>query len=72
MTMIKVQLPGATEISEMDDSELHKLEGGYENENEIVHWVQYHLKTTGDMVHRSAAVHLKKPIIGEAIAASLG
>lgn len=57
--LINVQLPGATEVTQMDESELHKLEGGYENENEVVKWTQYHLRTTGDLVHRSAHVHLK-------------
>lgn len=59
MTMINVALPGATEVTQMDESELLKLEGTFENENEAVQWIQYHLKTTGDMVHRSAHVVLK-------------
>jgi hypothetical protein len=59
MALINVALPGATEVSQMDESDLLKLEGGFEDENEVVLWVQYHLKTTGDMVHRSAHVTLK-------------
>jgi hypothetical protein len=57
--LINVKLPGADEITQMDDSDLLKLAGGYENDNEVCAWIQYHLKTTGEMVHRSAHVHLK-------------
>lgn len=58
--LVNVQLPGASKITQMDDSELLKLKGGYENDREIVAWVQYHLITTGELVHRSAHVHLKE------------
>lgn len=58
--MINVLLPGATEVTQMDDSELLKLEGGFENDNERTTWVQYHLKATGELVHRSAHVTLKQ------------
>lgn len=61
-----------TIYGEMDESELLKLEGGYENDNEIAKWVQYHLPASGELVHRSAHVHLKKALFGEAMAASLG
>jgi hypothetical protein len=57
--MINVLLPGAGAVTQMDEADLLKLEGGFENDNEIATWVQYHLKTTGELVHRSAAVHLK-------------
>ena len=60
MTMINVLLPGAAEVTQMDEADLLKLEGGFENEKEIVQWVQYHLPASGDMVHRSARVHLKQ------------
>lgn len=69
--LINVQLPGATEVTQMDESELHKLEGGYENENEVVKWTQYHLRTTGDLVHRSAHVHLKT-VAAEGAVATFG
>lgn len=59
MSLIDVALPGATEVTQMDEADLLKLEGGYENENEIVTWVQYHLPATGELVHRSASVTLK-------------
>lgn len=51
-----------------EESELLKLEGGFENDDEIVRWVQYHLTTDGSMVHRSAHVHLKKVVADGAIA----
>lgn len=70
--LVDVLLPGAAEVTQMDDSDLLKIEGGFENENEIATWVQYHLRATGEMVHRSAHVHLKKAIFGEGAAASLG
>lgn len=70
MALIPVLIDGA--MAERDESELHKLEGGYEDDNEIVGWVQYHLKSTGEMVHRSAHVHLKKAIFGEGMAAEFG
>lgn len=45
----------------MDDSELVKTEGGFDNENETTSWVEYRL---GDeLVHRSASVILKKPAV---------
>lgn len=61
-----------TVYGEMDDCQLLKLEGGFEDDNEIVSWVQYHLPTSGEMVHRSAHVHLKKAMFGEGMAASIG
>lgn len=57
--LIDVALPGATEVTQMDEADLLKLEGGYENENEVATWVQYHLPATGELVHRSASVTLK-------------
>jgi hypothetical protein len=59
MALINVALPGATEVTQMDESDLLKLEGGFEDDNEVTTWVQYHLKTSGDLVHRSAHVTLK-------------
>lgn len=62
-----------TIYGEMDDSELLKLEGGFENDHEIAKWVQYHLIASGELVHRSAHVHLKDvTVLGEAVAAQLG
>lgn len=71
MAMVNVALPGATEVTQMDEADLLKIEGGFENEKEIVTWVQYHLRTTGDLVHRSAHVHVKA-ICASGIAAPFG
>lgn len=57
--LVDVLLPGAAEVTQMDDSDLLKLEGGFENDNETTTWVQYHLRTTGELVHRSVHVTLK-------------
>jgi hypothetical protein len=66
--LIDVALPGATEITRMRKMDLLQLQGGFENDREIVQWVQYHLPACGSMVHRSAHVHLKEGIfIGAAI-----
>jgi hypothetical protein len=70
MAMVPVYVDGVA--TEMDERALHKLKGGYESDNEIVGWVQYHLKSTGAMVHRSAHVHLKRAIFGEGMAAEIG
>lgn len=69
-TLIPVLING--QMTEMADCDLLKLEGGFENDNEIVKWVQYHLPATGEMVHRSASVHLKKAVFGEGLAAVIG
>lgn len=60
-----------TTHGEMDEALLLKLEGGFEDDNEIVSWVQYHLPSSGELVHRSAAVYLKKVLLSEAMAAQL-
>lgn len=50
---------------EMDEAQLRKVTGGYENDNEIVSWVEYYLGE--ELVHRSVNMHLKQAIfsIGE-------
>jgi hypothetical protein len=48
---------------EMDDSQLVKLAGNAESENEIVHWVEYRLPGNDEIVHRSVHVHLKKAMV---------
>jgi hypothetical protein len=50
-----------TTKGEMDDSLLEKREGAIDNDNENTTWVEYWL--AGELVHRSAHVRLKKPII---------
>lgn len=60
---------GTGQITEMTESELLRLSNAFEDDNQIIHWVQYHLPETGQMVHRSVHVHLKKaclPLQGEA------
>lgn len=71
MKLIDVALPGATEITQMDEADLLKLEGGFEDGNETTTWVQYHLPKCGTLVHRSAHVTLK-PNAAFASAATFG
>lgn len=42
---------------EIDEDSLVKKTGGHENDNEICDWVEYWLD--GELVHRSANMHLK-------------
>jgi hypothetical protein len=46
---------------EMDDSLLNKKEGSIDNDNENTTWVEYYLD--GVLVHRSAHVSLKRPLV---------
>lgn len=46
---------------EMDDSLLKKKEGSVDNDNENTTWVEYYLD--GELVHRSAHVSLKRPLV---------
>ena len=50
-----------TTKGEMDDSMLEKREGIVDNDNENTTWVEYYLN--GELVHRSAHVSLKKPLV---------
>jgi hypothetical protein len=45
----------------MDDSLLEKREGSVDNNIEYTEWVEYWLD--GELVHRSAHVRLKKPVL---------
>jgi hypothetical protein len=45
----------------MDDSLLNKKEGTIDNDNENTTWVEYYLN--GELVHRSAHVSLKRPLV---------
>jgi hypothetical protein len=49
-----------TTKGEMDESLLEKKEGFVDNDNEYTTWVEYWL--TGELVHRSVHVHLKKSV----------
>ena len=50
-----------TTKGEMDDSLLEKREGIVDNDNENTNWVEYWLD--GELVHRSAHVRIKKPLV---------
>ena len=50
-----------TTKGDMDESLLEKQEGTVDNDNELTSWVEYWLE--GELVHRSAHVTLKKPLI---------
>jgi hypothetical protein len=50
-----------TTKGDMDDSLLEKREGSVDNDNENTTWVEYWLDR--ELVHRSAHVRLKKPIV---------
>lgn len=54
---------------DMDDSLLVKKEGAFENDNECTTWVEYWLND--ELVHRSAHIDLKDPLVGAAATASL-
>lgn len=47
-----------TIYGDMEESDLEKLEGVLDDENEHTTWVEYRL--AGELVHRSAHVRLKK------------
>ena len=50
-----------TTKGDMDDSLLEKREGIVDNDNENTNWVEYWLG--GELVHRSAHVRIKKPLV---------
>jgi hypothetical protein len=45
----------------MDDSLLVKKEGGFQDDNENTVWIEYYLDN--ELVHRSAHVKLKRPMV---------
>lgn len=45
----------------MDEALLEKREGGHDNEDETLTWVEYWHE--GELVHRSADLILKKPAV---------
>jgi hypothetical protein len=58
--MIKSELTINTKYGLMEASLLIKKEGCFENENERTTWTEYYFN--GELVHRSAHVHLKKQL----------
>ena len=59
-----------TTKGDMDVSLLEKREGSIDNDNEYTTWVEYWHE--GELVHRSAHVHLKKPVFVVPATAALG
>lgn len=53
----------------MDDDVLEKRDGVVDNDNEYTTWVEYW--HNGELVHRSAHVHLKRNVLADGVAAAL-
>ena len=53
----------------MDDAVLEKRDGVVDNDNEYTTWVEYW--HNGELVHRSAHVHLKRNVLADGVAAAL-
>jgi hypothetical protein len=54
----------------MDDSLLEKREGSEENDNETISFTEYWL--TGELVHRSVHIALKRNVFSEGITQMIG
>jgi len=54
---------------DIDDGDLIKKEGGFEDDNEITSWVEYYTQA-GELVHRSAHIFLKKGLFCDPIEGS--
>jgi hypothetical protein len=62
-----------TTLGEMDEALLKKRTGGHDDEDETAEWVEYRTRDTGELVHRSAHVTLKKMPDGmESVLGSIG
>ena len=59
-----------TTKGDMDESLLECKEGVVDNENEHTTWVEYW--HSGELVHRSVHVTLKKNVVADGVAAMLG
>ncbi|MEX3635960.1 hypothetical protein [Paraburkholderia sp. BR14320] len=57
---------------DMDEADLVRTEGDFEDDNERSHWIEYRLPGSDEIVHRSAHVILKQPLTADALAALLG
>ena len=69
--MISTLIDGV--LGETDKSLLDRTDGGLENDNEKITWIEYRLKSLGpesEPVHRSVHVHLKKNVVAESVAAN--
>jgi hypothetical protein len=49
-----------TTYGPMDDALLKCRTGGHEDEDEKAEWMEYYLRSNGELVHRSAHVTVKK------------
>jgi len=61
-----------TTLGELDEADLDKTEGGFDNEDESTTWVEYRLKGAAEVIHRSAHVRLKKPVTMEPTMGAIG
>lgn len=59
-----------TTLGEMPTHVLKKQQGHYETADEVTVWVEYWFE--GALVHRSATIHLKHPLLGAGAAAVFG
>lgn len=59
MALIQILRPNST-LDAVEESELEKLEGRNEDDNEIAEWVEYRFPGDPTIVHRSVHVTLKK------------
>lgn len=57
-----------TTLGPMDEDTLVKTEGVLDNDNEHTTWVEYRLTPDGDVIHRSAHIHLKHGLLLESVA----
>lgn len=48
-----------TTLGPLDADTLIKTEGEFDNDNEHTTWVEYRLTPDGEIIHRSAHIHLK-------------
>ena len=52
-----------TIYGELDESLLNKTEGFVESESESTSFIEYRLKDTDELIHRSVHITLKEPAI---------
>jgi hypothetical protein len=52
-------------MGETEEQELDRTDGTVENDNEVTTWVEYRLKGSDEIVHRSVHVRLKTPVTAE-------
>jgi hypothetical protein len=66
MGLIKVQLEVDGPITELDEGDLIRSDGGIDNEVERTTWIEYRLKSdpaAERAVHRSVDMYLKKAMV---------